>query len=205
ESEMTQEWVDLGLPGGTLFATCNVGATTPQEYGGYYAFGDLEEKDYKNYVVGNGSFKENENLPLEADVAHVVLGGKWRMPTSDELFNIKKTCPRYWTSTYNGKGVYGMIIYKPKGKDIGVNYEYRSVNSSNESYSIKDPHIFLPAAGYVFNGSKSDVSLKGNYRSSTYEDNNYAYQLNIASTTLNHGSLSRWYGYSVRPVYDKNL
>ena len=89
------EYVDLGLPSGTLWATCNLGASSPEEYGDYYAWGETEQKDY--YDWDTYKFGEEFNLTkyniedgktildLEDDAANVVLGGEWHMPTKKQI------------------------------------------------------------------------------------------------------------------------
>ena len=87
------EFVDLGLPSGTLWATCNVGATSPEQAGLYFAWGETvgytaEQVKSGERVFDKVSYKARDilkNLTLEQDVAHVNLGGNWRMPTQKEL------------------------------------------------------------------------------------------------------------------------
>ena len=96
------EYVDLGLPSGIKWATCNVGATTPEEYGDYFAWGETQPKDYYDwstykYCNGDeysitkyctrstyGTVDIKTTLELSDDAARVNWGGKWRMPTIEE-------------------------------------------------------------------------------------------------------------------------
>ena len=81
--------IDLGLPSGTKWACCNVGADTPEAYGGYYAWGETEEKStysWSNYIHCNGSRETVHDIGsdiagTEYDVAHVKWGGSWVMPS----------------------------------------------------------------------------------------------------------------------------
>ena len=82
----TGEAIDLDLPSGTKWASCNVGATKPEEYGGYYAWGETEEKDISG---------------TKYDVAHVKWGGNWCMPTKDDIKELLDNCTYEWT-TLNG-------------------------------------------------------------------------------------------------------
>lgn len=81
--------IDLGI--GVKFACCNVGASAPWEYGGYYAWGetkvksDYEENSYKYYVDGYYKSLGYDIAGTAYDVAHVNWGGNWRMPTIDQL------------------------------------------------------------------------------------------------------------------------
>ena len=87
--------VDLGLPSGTIWATCNLGASSPEEYGDYYAWGETEPKDtyyWKYYKFGNmyDLTKYNKEdrktiLDPEDDAAHILLGGKWHIPTQEQM------------------------------------------------------------------------------------------------------------------------
>jgi hypothetical protein len=99
--------VDLGLPSGTKWASCNVGATKPEEYGGYYAWGETEEKEF--YDKSTYKFYQDDayvNIGsdisgTEYDVAHVKWGGNWCMPTYDDIQELRDNCTSEWT-TLNG-------------------------------------------------------------------------------------------------------
>ena len=116
------EAIDLGLPSGLKWASFNVGATKPEEYGGYYAWGEIEEKKeytWETYKWCNGSkdsmikycadiyygvVDNKAFLELEDDVAHVEWGGNWRMPTkteADNLFTIVKNANNYTCNRFN--------------------------------------------------------------------------------------------------------
>jgi hypothetical protein len=119
------EYVDLGLS--VKWATCNVGATTPEGSGDYFAWGEVEPKDYyywdsykycqgtemsltkychnKNY--GFNGFVDNKfELDPEDDAASVNWGGKWRMPTADEFDDLRYSCTWEWTTQ---NGVVGLL------------------------------------------------------------------------------------------------
>ena len=164
--ERGHSYVDLGLPSGTLWATCNVGAATPQDYGNHYAWGEVTTKetyDWSTYKYGSTSkqltkycdnseygkdgFTDNKiTLELSDDAAYVNWGGKWRMPTQAQLLELCDECYCVWTENYNNSNVKGCIVYKAKkSSDKG-----ESVNKSetpSPSYSLADTHIFLPIAG----------------------------------------------------------
>ena len=169
------EFVDLGLPSGLKWATCNVGATKPEEYGDYFAWGEIKPKqryDYDNYT-----YKSNpETLPLSADAAHVNWGGKWRMPTWAEQDELRNNCTWEWTTLYGEKGY--KVISKKNGNSI-----------------------FLPAGcrnGSDLSGAGSD----GNYWSGSLSasDSSYAYGLDFNSSSVDWYNISRYYGQSVRAV-----
>lgn len=193
------EYVDLGLPSGLLWATCNVGATNPEDYGDYFAWGETETKityDWSTYKYGNGSSdiltKYNHNssygivdnktvLDLEDDVAHVKWGGSWRMPTKTEQDEIRdeNNCTWTWTTQNGVKG-----------------YQVMSKKNSNS--------IFLPAAGYYTNDFFiRNAGTNGFYWSSTKETNNpySACSLPFNSFEVLWSNIYlRCSGQSVRPI-----
>ena len=186
------EYVDLGLS--VKWATCNVGASKPEEYGGYYAWGETEEKEnnswntYKwcngssntltKYCTGSsyGTVDKKTTLAPEDDVAHVKWGGNWRMPTRAEQDELREKCRWNWDTV---NGVKGYKVTGPNGNSI-----------------------FLPAAGYR-NGT--GVNSRGSYgdywSSSLYSyDSDDAYNLGFRSGSYVWDNDSRYHGRSVRPV-----
>ena len=177
--------IDLGLPSGTKWACCNVGATKPEEYGGYYAWGETEEKsyyDWSTYIHYDGSSETCHNLGsdisgTEYDVAHVKWGSKWCMPTLDDIKELINNCTYEWTTL---NGVNGM--------------KFTSKSNSGS--------IFLSAAGYRWIGNLGFAGEYGDYWSSTQDpDGSYsAYYLGFGSGGALWGSLYRCSGQGVRPV-----
>ena len=189
------EYVDLGLPSGIKWATCNVGATKPEEFGGYYAWGETEEKSnysLSTYKWCNGSYDSltkyctdsdygtvdnKTTLDPEDDVAHVKWGGSWRMPTLDEQNELLNNCTWTWTTL---NGVNGYKVTGPNGNSI-----------------------FLPAAGYRY-GTEANYSTGsyGYYRSSSLSSNDSYYACILFFVSGNHDwvGYDRYLGHSVRPV-----
>ena len=190
----SQEAVDLGLPSGLLWATCNVGASSPEEYGGYYAWGEIEEKDdysWNTYRWGNGtedsmtkyctndSYGTVDNKSLldpEDDVAHVKWGGNWRIPTSAEQQELLENCTWTWTTL---NGVNGYEVTGPNGNSI-----------------------FLPAAGWRDGAGVYGRGSGGRYWSSSLSSNacGNAYYLYFYGSNCGWYYYNRYYGLSVRPV-----
>ena len=191
------EYVDLGLS--VKWATCNVGATKPEEYGDYFAWGETQPKDYyswSTYKWCNGSYDTqtkyctksgygtvDNKTTLEAadDAARANWGGSWRMPTRNELIELLNQCTWTWTTQ---NGVYG---YK--------------VTSKKSGYTNKS--IFLPAAGRCIDSSLDAAGIYGDYWSSTLSNENpfnCAYVLHFYTGTVVTGMLGRCLGSSVRPV-----
>ena len=191
------DYVDLGLPSGTKWATCNVGANSPEEYGDYFAWGEIEPKNnyyWSTYKWCNGSsttqtkyctsssygtVDNKTTLDLADDAANANWGGSWRMPTNAEQGELINANYTTWTWTTQ-KGVKG---YKVTSKTNG--------NS-----------IFLPAAGYRYNSDLYDAGSYGRYWSSSLDadSSNYAYDLYFNSGRVGSSSSGRSYGLSVRPV-----
>ncbi|MCQ2071723.1 MAG: Ig-like domain-containing protein [Bacteroidaceae bacterium] len=197
-SENGYEYVDLGLS--VKWATCNVGATAPEGYGDYFAWGETSPKSdyrwstYKYYndsydimtkYCTNSSYGYTDNktvLDMADDAAHVNWGGDWRMPTIAELDELRNTSNCTWTwTTMNGINGY-KVVSKKSG--FAGNY------------------IFLPAAGYRSGTALGGVGSIGLYWSSSLYSSNprSAYYLDFYSGNVDWDYNFRECGHSVRPV-----
>ena len=178
-NENGYEYVDLGLPSGLKWATCNVGATKPEGYGNYYAWGETKTK--VSYISSNslnyGKQMNDISGNSKYDVATANWGGNWRMPTKAELEELKNNCT--WTYTIQN-GAYGFKI--------------KSKTNSNS--------IFLPVGGPIVDGCNG-----GTYWSSTpYEYGNLeAFYLNFVNHNPDIYSHYRYIGRPVRPVFGGNF
>ena len=197
----TLDYVDLGLPSGTLWATCNIGATTPEDYGDYFAwgettgyFGGKTDFSWSTYKYCNGSsttmtkycnksscgtVDNKTELELADDAAYVNWGSNWRMPSREqfrELINSSYTTTEWTTQN----GVYGRKI--------------TSISNGNS--------IFLPAAGYRNGTSLSYAGSGGLYWSRTLSTDYpyYARYLYFGSDGVYTSNYYRFLGQSVRPV-----
>ena len=183
------EYVDLGLPSGLKWATCNVGATSPEHTGLYFAWGEtigytanqvtngerLFTKDV--YNAGPAAFI-NTDLTLEQDAAHAYMGGKWRMPTEAEYQELLDNCDVVWTDDYNETGVKGLVF----------------TSKSNGKL------VFFPATGVCNGSSVKGVGLNGIYCSASWRSSSYAFNLFFHSHGQYMSDGGRLYGYSVRGV-----
>lgn len=162
------EAVDLGLS--VKWATCNVGATTPADFGGYYAWGETEEKKAytrENYIDPNPNHVDMNLCGTDKDVAHVKWGGSWRMPTYSELNELVDHCDWRWT---NIDGVNGYQVTGPNGNSIFMpasgrkcddpGYGGLSYCNDNGYYRIGD-HIGKYT--YFINFSSGDVDIDRDY------------------------------------------
>lgn len=173
------EWVDLGLS--VNWATCNVGANSPEERGDAYAWGETSPKDdytWENYVFNCGGNtdsrakftkykypEDKQRLDPSDDVVRIKWGGNWRMPTKEEMKELRTECNWTWTTE---NGVLGCLV--------------QSKQNGNS--------IFLPKECYW----SSDFNIFQDYQ---------AYSLYFNELFNDEGLDSRYLGFFVRPVCDK--
>ena len=174
------EYVDLGLPSGLKWATCNVGASSLEKYGYYFAWGETSHKaEYteENSITYGEEMNDISGNP-QYDAARANWGGRWRMPRKNEMDELLDYCEWEWTQM---NGVNGYKVIGHNGKSI-----------------------FLPAAGSCGGSSLYDAGGFGGYWSSTPSSNSYygsyAYCLDFGSDTQGRYSALRRSGRSVRPV-----
>ena len=169
--------IDLGLPSGTKWACCNVGASLPEQYGNYYAWGETETKDtYNDDTYSYYSDNLGEDIAgTQYDVAHVKWGSSWRIPTYTQILELVTYCTR--SKTYlNGRA--GTLVTGPNGSTI-----------------------FLPFAGLQMGNTTRYKAERGCYWSSTPKDAIYAHYLSIRPADWNrYYSIQRSEGLTVRPV-----
>ena len=196
-SSQDHPYVDLGLPSGLLWATCNVGADNPEDYGDYFAWGETQPKDTYNwstYQYCNGSYNTltkycsnssygyngfTDNLTTllpEDDAATANWGADWRMPTKEEWQELYDNTTCVWTTQ---NGVNGRLFTASNGNSL-----------------------FLPAAGYRIGSSLNYAGSYGYYWSSSLSTDypSYAWSLDFLSVNYDMYNRYRYYGQSVRPV-----
>ena len=197
-SYIAPEAIDLGLS--VKWGSFNLGATKIQEYGEYFAWGEIEprtcydgniwEEEYgfikycTNPQFGADGFTDGKTtLDPEDDAAHMHLGGKWRMPTPDEYKELVNGCSRTWTTMYGVKGIL-----------------FTSLQSGFENRAI-----FLPASGFKRYDELECAGTDADYWTSCLYDS--WYESDACAFTLydqSVGGVGRWTGCSIRPVYDDN-
>ncbi|MDE7347983.1 MAG: hypothetical protein K2N48_14730, partial [Muribaculaceae bacterium] len=184
------EWVDLGLPSGTRWATYNVGAGSPEEFGDFYSWGETEpkseyvdinslthRKDFK-WLVKNGIINEDGELTNEHDAATTVWGEPWRMPTEEEFGELIDLCEWQFTSYY---GVNGYLVTGPN-----------------------EQTLFIVAAGFQQGEEPEYVGEYGDYWTSTVVPELIGASCSLGYSPKSYGRrrYARFVGRSIRPVLD---
>ncbi len=196
-SKNGHDYIDLGLPSGTLWAACNVGASAPEIYGDFFAWGEVSAKSsytWANYKYCNGdfnsltkycsmsSFGDNgfvDNLKVlepSDDAATANWGQDWRMPTVDEMRELRDNCVILWT-VHNGTK--GFMFTGPNGNSI-----------------------FMPASGYYIGSDREDTGVGGYYWTSTLGPgmSGYSWLFHFYADGSEMNNYGRCQGRSVRAV-----
>lgn len=224
------EYVDLGLPSGLKWATCNIGANSPEEYGDYFAWGatapqeiydwvhtpyqtqdtdDYRKTKFLKYIGAEdlADYKDSNAtdedalktvLDPEDDAAHVNWKGIWRMPTKSEIQELFNNSYRHYVTSYNNKDVEGLVVFKAKSnndiKQIGT-------GAFPLSYSLSDPHIFFPMAGYCSRDSApKEVNFSCRYWTSTLISATNPADFHFGNWDISYWEDNRYYAFSIRPV-----
>ncbi|MGM9747116.1 MAG: hypothetical protein ACI30H_09170 [Paludibacteraceae bacterium] len=200
------DYVDLGLPSGLKWATCNVGAAKPEEYGNYYSWGETDPDTTYNWstyklatttttkvdslydmvIVATftkynthsryGIVDDKITLDAEDDAANVNWGGKWRMPTDADWTELHENCTWTWTAL---NGVKGYIV----------------------TSQTNDNSMFIPAAGYRYNDDLYNAGYDGCYWSAALDTLPvYASVMGFTSDIVSEYYYDRYFGLSVRGV-----
>lgn len=202
------DYVDLGLPSGTLWATCNVGANAPEEYGDYFAWGETEPKtnyDWSTYQYGNGDHRQltkycsdagygyelfTDSLTVlmpEDDAATTNWGNGWHIPSLEQYKELLQNTTNTWITQ---NGVNGRLFTAPNGNSL-----------------------FLPASGFYNREELRGIGLYGSYWTSSL---NTSYPCSAWIFAFNEDDChkpmdcrdswsGRFYGRSVRAVCSPRL
>ena len=208
-----QDYVDLALPSGTKWATCNLGASKPSDYGDYYAWGETEPKTeytwatYKWMQTGQHNWKHitkytvadgrTEGIWYDSDGTFIG-DGKTTLEAADDAATAKLGSPWRMPTDDEIKELLDNCTWTWTTQDGKNGYEVKSKKNGNT--------IFLPAAGYRHDSELSDAGSWGAYRSASLgaastASSNYARYLSLDSSEHDWGYIDRFCGYTVRPVY----
>ena len=179
------DFVDLGLPSGILWATCNVFADTPTEPGYYFAWGDTISRSifsWDNYLFGDQNsltkYTYNDGMyQLEEvdDMAHSANGGGWRMPTVFDYYELLDNCTMQGTTIDGVKGV-------------------------RLTSNINSKTIFFPAAGYMNGRNLYANNSEMLTWSATLDDETHAFMFKWNEESSGIQGWARYYGLPIRPV-----
>ena len=169
------EFVDLGLPSGRLWATCNVGAEKPTDSGSYFAWGAIEP--YNPYNCNTNDYKNTEVSQLTEinDAAKIARGDNWRMPTLTDFAELIDFC----------------------------NYNYEEIDGVScgvFSSKVNDNKLIMPTAGYVSGRSLKGCGNIGYYWSRSSNSEFRAWSLSFNSNLLLVCTDSHYCGFPIRPV-----
>lgn len=180
--DKSHEYVDLGLPSGVLWATCNIGASKPEEFGNYYSLGETNTKAVYS-TVRKDPVLVNNVLADECDAAHMNWGNGWSTPTRSDYNELIKKCDKKITEV---NGVIGCLFTGPNKNTI-----------------------FLPFSGYRSKYDQVSIGSLGYYWTSSVESIYSYYFLSMKGTTtlststINSPHPSEGFGLPVRPVKKK--
>ncbi|MBP3228781.1 MAG: hypothetical protein J6M53_08400 [Bacteroidaceae bacterium] len=198
--EDVHQYVDLGLPSGLKWATCNVGADKPEAYGSYFAWGETQAKNDYTWATykwgtedeltkycGDSNYGKDgftdalTELELSDDAARANWGGQWRTPTKEDFAELIANTDNTWVADYEGTGVSG--------------YKFTSNSDATKS-------IFLPAAGCRGGASSFGRGAEGDYWSRSLHSGypGSAYYLDFSSGSVYVDYYGRYCGFAVRPV-----
>ena len=194
------EYVDLCLPSGTKWATCNVGADSEIDCGLYFAWGETVGysgitdtkkfgwRDYKFSKCGSNKFikyngtDRKKVLDLKDDAAHIHMGGKWHMPTDEQIRELIKNTENIWVTDYNNSGANGRLF----------------------TSKINDEKLFFPACGLRFAEGYYGLNKSGHFWSSSVDNycSDCGRDLWFGTVSISTGRGNRTCGLCVRGVFN---
>ena len=196
------EYVDLGLPSGTKWAKNNVGANSETDYGLYFAFGETNGYnrftnsdrtfDRRNYKFSNNSFIYNftkynntdgkKVLDLCDDAAYIHMGGKWHMPTDEQIRELIKNTENIWVTDYNNSGSNGRLFTSKRNGE----------------------KLFFPACGLRFAEGYYGLNKSGHFWSSSVDNyrSDCGRDLWFGTVSISTVNGNRSFGFCIRGVFN---
>ena len=185
------EYVDLGLPSGLKWATCNVGATSPEQTGMYFAWG--ETKGYTNDNIssnvrsfniseytGNSASLISDDLIGKCDAAHIYMKGSWRTPINKDFTELVKNTYKTWIDDYNKTGVSGLLLTSKTNRNS----------------------IFFPASGFCYNSLIGRMGSGGFYWTASIDSYVDAWYMHLGEKNQFVLSDARYCGFTLRGVFN---
>ena len=185
------EYVDLGLPSGLKWAICNVGATSPEQPGMYFAWGETKgytsddiDSNVRSFNVaeytGNSASLISDDLIGKCDAAHIYMRGSWRIPINKDFTELVKNTYKTWIDDYNKTGVSGLLL--------------TSKTNGNS--------IFFPASGFCYNSLIGRMNSGGFYWTASIDSYVDAWYMHLGEKNQFVLSDARYCGFTIRGVFN---
>ena len=185
------EYVDLGLPSGLKWAICNVGATSPEQPGMYFAWGETKgytsddiDSNVRSFNVaeytGNSTSLISDDLIGKCDAAHIYMKGSWRTPINKDFTELIKNTYKTWIDDYNKTGVSGLLL--------------TSKTNGNS--------IFFPASGFCYNSLIGRMNSGGFYWTASIDSYVDAWYMHLGEKNQFVLSDARYCGFTIRGVFN---
>ena len=185
------EYVDLGLPSGLKWAICNVGATSPEQPGMYFAWGGAKgytsediDSNVRSFNVaeytGNSASLISDDLIGKCDAAHIYMKGSWRTPINKDFTELVKNTYKTWIDDYNKTGVSGLLL--------------TSKTNGNS--------IFFPASGFCYNSLIGRMNSGGFYWTASIDSYVDAWYMHLGEKNQFVLSDARYCGFTIRGVFN---
>ena len=185
------EYVDLGLPSGLKWAICNVGATSPEQPGMYFAWGETKgytsddiDSNVRSFNVaeytGNSASLISDDLIGKCDAAHIYMKGSWRTPINKDFTELVKNTYKTWIDDYNKTGVSGLLL--------------TSKTNGNS--------IFFPASGFCYNSLIGRMNSGGFYWTASIDSYVDAWYMHLGEKNQFVLSDARYCGFTIRGVFN---
>ena len=185
------EYVDLGLPSGLKWAICNVGATSPEQPGMYFAWGETKgytsddiDSNVRSFNVaeytGNSASLISDDLIGKCDAAHIYMKGSWRTPINKDFTELVNNTYKTWIDDYNKTGVSGLLL--------------TSKTNGNS--------IFFPASGFCYNSLIGRMNSGGFYWTASIDSYVDAWYMHLGEKNQFVLSDARYCGFTIRGVFN---
>ena len=185
------EYVDLGLPSGLKWAICNVGATSPEQPGMYFAWAETKgytsddiDSNVRSFNVaeytGNSTSLISDDLIGKCDAAHIYMKGSWRTPINKDFTELVKNTYKTWIDDYNKTGVSGLLL--------------TSKTNGNS--------IFFPASGFCYNSLIGRMNSGGFYWTASIDSYVDAWYMHLGEKNQFVLSDARYCGFTIRGVFN---